>query len=321
MKISIALATYNGAKYLTEQLESFAFQTRLPDELIVCDDLSGDKSIEILSSFADSSPFPVRIVRNEQNLGITRNFEKALSLCVGDLIFLSDQDDVWDKEKLSIVSAISEMHPDSNVIINDAMYTDENLVPAGLTVLQKVLTFSGRKMDHIAGCSTAITRTFRDFILPFPKSDCPAYDVYIHRWANLLDTKVVIPDVLQSWRIHGENNSDSEMNNANAISKAMLYKKYKNVNVSAEYLQKASEFRAMDKLILERDGELSLLRVGQNTKALRSEIERVIDAHEGRARLLEANWFQRQVTITSMLFKGHYRYFQGIKSFAKDLLN
>lgn len=320
MKISIALATYNGAKYLTDQLASFAFQTRLPDELIVCDDLSNDKSIEILNSFADTSPFPVRIVRNEQNLGITRNFEKALSLCVGDLIFLSDQDDVWDKEKLSIVSSIFEKYPDFNVIINDAMYTDENLVPAGLTVLQKVLNFSGRKKDHIAGCSTAITKQFRDFILPFPKNNCPAHDAYIHRWANLLDTKIVIGNVLQSWRIHGENNSDSEMNNANAISKAMLYKKYKNVNVSAEYLQKANEFREMDKLILERDGALSRLLLGQNADALRSEIRRVIDAHESRARLSEANWFQRKAIITSMVFKGHYKYFRGIKSFAKDFL-
>lgn len=100
MKISIAMATYNGAKYLQEQLDSFVTQTRQPDELVVCDDGSSDATVEILRHFAAGAPFAVEIHENEVNLSHAKNFEKALSLCGGDVIFFSDQDEVWFPEKV-----------------------------------------------------------------------------------------------------------------------------------------------------------------------------------------------------------------------------
>src|SRR5215217_2190591 len=102
MRISIAMATYNGAGYLQEQLESFLSQTRQPDELIVCDDGSGDATLDILERFRQSVPFAVQIHRNETRLGFTKNFEKALLKCSGDLVFLSDQDDVWFAPKVAV---------------------------------------------------------------------------------------------------------------------------------------------------------------------------------------------------------------------------
>ena len=97
MNLSIALATYNGAVYLKEQLESIAAQTRTPDELVISDDQSTDDTLRVIEEFAATAGFPVRLSVNEANLGIAKNFEKAISLCRGDLIFLSDQDDVWHK--------------------------------------------------------------------------------------------------------------------------------------------------------------------------------------------------------------------------------
>ncbi len=94
LRISIAMCTYNGARFLPEQLASFAAQERLPDELVVCDDGSTDATMEILQDFAATALFEVRVERNPQNLGFVRNFEKTLSLCTGDIVFLSDQDDV-----------------------------------------------------------------------------------------------------------------------------------------------------------------------------------------------------------------------------------
>ena len=84
-KISIALCTKNGARFLTEQLASFRRQTRLPDELVICDDCSNDGTIEIIKRFAETSAFPVLFNRNENNLGSTVNFERAISLCAGDI--------------------------------------------------------------------------------------------------------------------------------------------------------------------------------------------------------------------------------------------
>ena len=95
MRISIAMTTYNGSKYLNDQLKSFSQQDQAPDELIVCDDGSSDNTIKILEKFSLNAPFDVKIYQNESNLGFTKNFENALSKCTGDLIFLSDQDDIW----------------------------------------------------------------------------------------------------------------------------------------------------------------------------------------------------------------------------------
>src|SRR6266704_3029265 len=100
-QISIALCTYNGARFLPEQLESIAAQTRLPDEMVVCDDRSADETTDIIRTFAKNALFPVRLEINEQKLGSTKNFEKAIRLCHGEIIAPADQDDVWNPQKLS----------------------------------------------------------------------------------------------------------------------------------------------------------------------------------------------------------------------------
>lgn len=93
LRISVALCTHNGSAYLTEQLASIAAQTRLPDELVVCDDRSSDDTPRLLADFAARAPFPVQVVVNSENLGSTAKFAKAISLCQGDFIALSDQAD------------------------------------------------------------------------------------------------------------------------------------------------------------------------------------------------------------------------------------
>src|ERR687885_1327551 len=101
MKVSVAMCTYNGAAFLREQLQSLAAQARTPDELVVCDDASADATVRVVREFAAAAPFPVRLTVNERNLGSTKNFERAISLCAGDLVALSDQDDLWLPAKLA----------------------------------------------------------------------------------------------------------------------------------------------------------------------------------------------------------------------------
>ena len=102
-KISVAMATCEGGRHLEAQLQSIAAQQRLPDELVVCDDASSDDTIEIARRFAERAPFPVRIETTEIRLGITANFERAVSLCAADVILLADQDDVWLPEKIALL--------------------------------------------------------------------------------------------------------------------------------------------------------------------------------------------------------------------------
>src|ERR1051325_2274006 len=127
MRLSIALGTYNGGVYLKEQLESLAAQTRMPDELVISDDHSTDDTLRLVEEFAATADFPVRLSVNESNLGIAKNFEKAISLCRGDVIVLSDQDDVWHPDKLESVERVFESKPQLSLVFSNAELVDETL--------------------------------------------------------------------------------------------------------------------------------------------------------------------------------------------------
>ncbi len=99
--VSVAMATYNGAQYIEQQLESIATQRRQPAELVVSDDGSNDGTLDILVAFKKSSPFPVHIHRNEVRLGFRANFMRAANLCKSELISFCDQDDRWFPEKIA----------------------------------------------------------------------------------------------------------------------------------------------------------------------------------------------------------------------------
>ena len=101
-KISIAMATYNGEMYLHDQFDSILAQSFTDWELVVCDDCSTDKTVEILNEYAQKDS-RIKVYKNEQNLGFKKNFEKAMNLCSCEYIALSDQDDVWTENHLQIL--------------------------------------------------------------------------------------------------------------------------------------------------------------------------------------------------------------------------
>jgi glycosyltransferase involved in cell wall biosynthesis len=100
--ISVAMATYNGAGFIREQLDSIASQILLPSELVVTDDGSTDETIAVIEAFASKAPFPIRVHRNAERLGYKANFMRCAGLCSGDLIAFSDQDDIWLPQKLEV---------------------------------------------------------------------------------------------------------------------------------------------------------------------------------------------------------------------------
>lgn len=103
MKVSVAMCTYNGARFLQQQLDSLLAQSRRPDQVVICDDVSSDNTVQILQRFALKAQelgVDVKLRVNPSNLGYVRNFEAALELCDGELVFLCDQDDVWMPEKI-----------------------------------------------------------------------------------------------------------------------------------------------------------------------------------------------------------------------------
>jgi glycosyltransferase involved in cell wall biosynthesis len=320
MKISIVLTTYNGEAFLHEQLQSYAEQSRLPDELVVCDDGSKDRTLEIIKTFAATAPFEVRLFRANERLGLTRNFERALCFARGDILFISDQDDVWLHTKIAEVIKCFAGHHGIDVVINDAYYGDRSLVSRGETVLQRVLAAGAPRSSHIAGACTTITSAFRDFLVPFPADDVPQYDVYIHRWANVLRNKCLIDYPLQTWRIHGANASrHNEMSQPSLASPFSRYREFKDSPSEHAYAKVVREFEVMKRLLDERR-YLWLRGSAGEPDRCRKEIETVIEAHRLRAQLAQENHIRKLRLLWLLLIRGHYRQFKGIYSLAKDLL-
>jgi glycosyltransferase involved in cell wall biosynthesis len=195
-KTSIALGTYNGARFLPEQLESFLSQTRHPDEIIVCDDCSQDETVAIIEKFTASAPFEVKLYINSQNLGSTKNFEKAVGLCSGNIVFLSDQDDVWDSRKIEKITAEFEKNPALGLVFTDAELVDENLAPLGRKLCDLTFKEQFRHIDtsekmlellmprnYITGATMAFRNNLKDWFLPIP-TDIP--EMIHDAWISLI---------------------------------------------------------------------------------------------------------------------------------------
>ncbi len=215
--ISIALCTYNGEAHLPAQWDSLLKQERPPDEVIICDDCSTDHTRALLQQLAAEAPFRVVVVENEEQLGYNKNFEKALSLCTGDLVFICDQDDYWFPQKLTVMTQYMVDNPSVQVAFCDAYVADENLNAqqepfwnrVRLDDFQKKRWALGLSMEvlldgnRMMGCATVIRQGFIAKLIPFP-TDIPGYiyDGWISLVGAACNAIQLIDKPLQLYRTH-----------------------------------------------------------------------------------------------------------------------
>ncbi len=161
MRISVAMATYNGAAFIREQLDSLAMQCLLPCELVVCDDGSTDSTLDILKEFAETAPFPVHIHRNSERLGYADNFLGAAQRCTGEWISFCDQDDVWYADKLSTVATGIQQNSQITVITHSADLASEDLTLIGRRMPDHKRTDVGAPLTKsLIGCLFGFSITF-----------------------------------------------------------------------------------------------------------------------------------------------------------------
>ena len=215
ISISIALCTCNGERFLGEQLASLSSQSYLPCELVVCDDASDDGTYELLTSFVRSAPFPVRLYRNQQRLGISQNFEQAIRLCTGSVIALSDQDDVWLPTKLARYAEC--FANDIDWVFCDAQVVDATLLPLAYTLWERVaFTENQRKLARddrffevllkhyvVAGATMAFRSKLRDQLLPIPSHWY--YDAWLAAVLAATKKSMVVEECMQHYRQHEKN--------------------------------------------------------------------------------------------------------------------
>jgi glycosyltransferase involved in cell wall biosynthesis len=187
------MCTFQGARFVRQQLDSFSAQTRLPDECVICDDGSQDGTREILKKYASTAPFACRIEENLNNLGTTANFEKAISLCQGDIIALADQDDIWFPQKLKTIEERFLASPSSVAVFSDGTLMGESSepLPGALwrshtfdAVKQKAFVANAfdvlLRRPFVTGATFAFRSRYCGLILPIPKKQIHDY------WISLL---------------------------------------------------------------------------------------------------------------------------------------
>lgn len=319
MKVSIAMATYNGANYLQEQLVSFAAQTRCPDELIVCDDCSNDETVLIIEEFSRVSPFPVRLIKNSFNLGFVKNFEKAIALCTGELIFLSDQDDVWFPEKVEYIENVFLKGDGKLLLIHDGQLVDENLQWHGATKLGQIRAGWGNDQEFITGALSVIHSNLKASVLPFPSSIAVGHDAWIHLIANSLGCRQVVEHQLQLIRRHTSNTSQWVASSVTKINKLDAYQSQFSTTPANSYADRIYLNQTMtDRLRsihIERPKDYPLHVITASLKYLKD--ERL--ALEHREKLLKAGFLARRVAALRMLVLREYKYFNGVRSFLRDM--
>ncbi|MEM7167661.1 MAG: glycosyltransferase family 2 protein [Planctomycetota bacterium] len=205
--ISIALATYNGERYLREQLDSIFAQTYDYLEVVAVDDGSSDRTVEILHEYAKTQRLVVH--QNPENLGFLKNFERAISLCNGDAIALSDQDDIWLPDKLETLVPMLE---ENLLVYSDAELVDGDGLPLHQTIrdlheLQFVRGHCPRAFVFFE-CASGNTMLFRsdlkEFIFPIPDG-FPYHDIWISFVAACRGRVDFVERPLLRYRRHGEN--------------------------------------------------------------------------------------------------------------------
>ncbi len=207
--VSVAMAVYNGRKYVKQQLDSILMQLDQEDEICISVDPSDDGSEELLNQLAKTEK-RIRLSKGSGN-GVAANFENAVSMCRGDIVFLSDQDDVWEADKVSFVKKCFDK-TGAILVIHDVRIMDEQLE----TVINESfyrLKNSRRGLikniirNSYMGSAMAFKRELVQFILPIPKN-IPMHDQWIGLVAERKGKVIFTSRKLMQYRRHGANVSE-----------------------------------------------------------------------------------------------------------------
>ncbi|GHV04446.1 hypothetical protein FACS189485_09860 [Spirochaetia bacterium] len=243
MIVSIAMTTYNGARYLREQLDSILTQNYSDFELVICDDCSTDNTWAILAEYAEKDT-RVHCRRNDKNLGYTKNFEKAITLCRGDYIALSDQDDVWTPDHLAVLlenrSDALLVWAQAEFILQDGTPTGEKRLPASQVAflahndndLFRTLFFC----CPAQGCTMLVNRILLEKAMPFVATR--AYDPWLTLAAASLKKLRYVDKTIVWYRIHDTNVSQPSLWSSRSLGMFQrIRKKFAQYKTPAAFLR------------------------------------------------------------------------------------
>jgi hypothetical protein len=335
MKLSVALCTFNGEKYLSEQLDSILRQSLLPDELVISDDGSSDHTLPMVEEFGARAPFSVKIFRRAGTPNYTLNFIDCISRCAGEVIALCDQDDVWLPARLADPCRIFKERPEVGLVIAPAMCTDDQLRPSG-TILPTGTHPRGAAPHQALGLwfrPPGLTLTFRAApVLRFLKlprvlsywGQGPApFDEWTAFLASIQSDTVVLPRYQILYRRHaGVTTGDPRVTSGVQFALHQARRENHKEIAARTYQHMAAVAQARAALIakLATEAEPSAQR---RMQALPDFYSRVAATQLARAELYLTPSRLRRVTRWSKLlsrggYRGRSRGGLGLRSFLKD---
>ena len=222
--VSVALCTHNGVRYLGDQIASIFAQSQLPSQLVLSDDASTDDTVatvvDLVERFRVEHPDAVielTVIENPAPLGVTRNFEQAITACTGELVALCDQDDVWAPDRVALATAQFVARPDLLLLHGNARLVDAAGAPIGYTLFEGIeLTAAELAEIHagnelrtllrrnvVTGATTMFRRTLLERAAPFPEPW--VHDEWLAILAAVLGTTDALTEPLIDYRQHGSN--------------------------------------------------------------------------------------------------------------------
>lgn len=223
MKVSVAMATYNGEKYLKQQIDSILSQLSNNDELIISDDHSSDRTVSIIEEYIKSDS-RVKLFMNEES-GVTSNFENAIKNTKNDIIFLSDQDDVWKPDKVEVIKSYYDKNPNILMIMSDITVVNNELN----TTIESFYAYRGSRpgvlkniiKNSYIGCAMSFRKDLKVKILPIPRN-VPMHDMWIGLVADMNKSALLIPEKLIYYRRH--NDTVTTVENTSSLKDKILWR-------------------------------------------------------------------------------------------------
>lgn len=254
--ISVAMCTYNGGKYLKEQLDSIINQTYKNIEIIICDDGSSDNTIEIIKEYSKKYSF-IKLFQNEANLGFVKNFEKSISLCSGDYIALADQDDIWKEKKLELfINEIKEnllIYSDAIIMDGDGTISNKELIrPKGNLVkgkCNKAFLFT----NCVSGNTLMFKKELLENILPIPET-ITYHDIWIAFVASTYGTITFTEEAMTYYRRYSEQITSTREKNYKSLRDRFNTKKASNIKSAKDAINNLTIFKKIS--ILDNETKL-----------------------------------------------------------------
>jgi glycosyltransferase involved in cell wall biosynthesis len=323
--ISVALCTYNGQRFVCDQLRSILSQSVPPNEIVICDDGSSDGTVELIENLGSASPAPIRIIRRGPRLGVVKNFEAAVLATYGDVIFLSDQDDVWKPTRIERM--IAPFAEDQRIALTycDAYVVNGDLCGTGQTVfsqrphLRQPESWALTRIIRgtwIKGCMMAFRRELVPLLVPFPSG------WYYDHWIGLMaaaNSRLSCIDLpLMEYRRHAANASDDPFGHSVLPRIVRLIRTKHDQN---GYRSDVARWQvAADRLTDMLSGKLPSASDDEKTRSLHDAVQKRLDFALMRCHLHAAPRLARIPRVVQYASRGHYhRYVAGWGSVLRDL--